>query len=97
MTDLLHIYQLSQDTSFYLHLTLGLARVCMLVYNITATRSTPRTLFLTSHSEQVQLGLGWTSERDELAHQSGANWSILLSVGKFEAYIGDTETSTSKN
>ena len=25
-------------------------------------------------------------ERDELARQSGANWSILLSVGKFETH-----------
>ena len=65
-------------------------------FNVTATRSTPRTLF-SNHLNKSNWESGLDLERDELAHQSGANWSILLSVGKFEAYIGDTETSTSKN
>ena len=74
----------------------------MLVYNITATRSTPRTLFSTPVSNIIlnKSNWDWAGPRSVTSwriNQSGANWSILLSVGKFEAYIGDTETSTSKN
>ena len=72
----------------------------MLVYNITATRSTPRTLFLTTNIILNKSNWDWAGPRSVRSwriNQSGANWSILLSVGKFEAYIGDTETSTSKN
>ena len=60
-------------------------------FNITAYA------IFSNHLNKSNWESGLDLERDELAHQSGANWSILLSVGKFEAYIGDTETSTSMN